>query len=433
MDVQCKNGIRSKKEVAKVTIITVVYNDVMSLRKTIDSVLGQSWENIEYIIIDGGSTDGTIDLIKEVADNLSYWCSEPDNGVYDAMNKGIRHSTGDWICFLNSGDVFCDTNSVEKMMNTEHSTADILYANSIEVSDVMNRKIEAQADISKMQYYPIYRHGSSLVKADVQRRFLFDLSKSKDLGYALDWDMIYRMFLAGCRFMKVDIYLESYQKEGLSDHPYRNRWYNYLITSAGRFNFLKFIYFIYSCIVFFFWRSYLYKWVKAFFMELLVNDCLPLIPFWAVRRAYLRLVRAKIGKGSFLMKNVYIQNPNRLRIGKNSHINRGCLLDARGGIEIGNSVSISHNVNIVTGGHDYKSPTFAGIFAPICIGDYVWVGVGCTILQGVKIGKGAVICSGAVVTRDVLEYEVVAGIPAKKIAIRPNDLNYLCHWDVPFT
>ena len=433
MEMQHKNNREDEKYIDKVTVITVVYNDVSSLQMTIDSVLQQSWSNIEYIIIDGGSSDGTVDIIKGAENHLAYWCSEPDKGVYDAMNKGIKHATGDWICFLNSGDVFCEVNSIEQMMKTEHDGVDVLFANSIELSDVVNQKIEASNEINRMNYYPIYRHGSSLVRAEVHRRFLFDLSKSKTLGYSLDWEMIYRMFLAGCRFKKVNIYFEAYQKEGLSNHPYKNRWYSYLITSEGKFNFTKFLYFIYSCVMFFFTNSSLYKWVRAFFVEFMVNDILPLIPFWTIRRGYLKLMKAQIGVGSFMMKNVYIQSPNRLKIGEGSHINRGCVIDARGGITIGNSVSISHGVNIMTGGHDYKSPTFAGIFAPVCIEDYVWIGVGCTILQGVTIGKGAVICSGAVVTRDIHEYEVVAGVPAKKITTRPNKLNYSCHWDVPFT
>ena len=433
MEMQLKNNRTGEGHMDKVTVITVVYNDVASLQMTIDSVLQQSWGHLEYIIIDGGSTDGTVDVIKGAESHLAYWCSEPDKGVYDAMNKGIQHATGDWICFLNSGDVFCESNSVEQMMKSEHQDVDILFANSIEVSDVVNQKIEATDDIHKMNYYPVYRHGSSLVRTEVQRRFLFDLSKSKKLGYALDWEMIHRMFRAGCRFKKVDTYFEAYQKEGMSNHPYQNRWYSYQITSEGKFNLSKFLYFVYSCLMFAFMDSGLYNWVRAFFVEFMVNDILPVIPFWTLRRGYLKLVKARIGKGSFVMKNVYIQSPNHLTIGEGSHINRGCVIDARGGITIGNSVSISHGVNIMTGSHDYKSPTFAGVFAPICIEDYVWVGVGCTILQGVTIGEGAVICSGAVVTRDVREYEVVAGVPAKKIATRPDKLNYSCHWDVPFT
>lgn len=176
-----------------------------------------------------------------------------------------------------------------------------------------------------------------------------------------------------------------------------------------------------------------YKWMRAVGMEFIVNDCLPLIPFWLLRRSYLRLIRCEIGKGSFLMKKNYIQSPNRLKIGKFTHINRDCILDARANLTIGDSVSISHRVNIITGSHDYQKPDFPSNKKPIVIDDYVWIGVGATILSGVHIGKGAVVCAGAVVTHDVRPYTVVGGIPAHEIGVRNKELNYRCVWTTPLT
>jgi acetyltransferase-like isoleucine patch superfamily enzyme len=147
----------------------------------------------------------------------------------------------------------------------------------------------------------------------------------------------------------------------------------------------------------------------------------------------MRLWGAHIGKGSFIMKRNYILNPNRLTMGTYSHVNRGCTLDCRGNITIGNSVSISHGAYIMTGSHDHQSKDFIGRFLPITIEDYVWIGVGAVILQNVHIGKGAVICSGAVVTKDVGDYEIVGGVPAKKIGERTRDLDYRCFWDMPLT
>ena len=83
----------------KVSIITVVYNSVDTLEQTIKSVINQSYKNIEYIIVDGGSTDGSIDIIKKYDKDIQMWVSEPDNGIYDAMNKGIKLATGDVVAF----------------------------------------------------------------------------------------------------------------------------------------------------------------------------------------------------------------------------------------------------------------------------------------------------------------------------------------------
>lgn len=100
--------LNEKSGCPQVSIITVVYNGADCIEKTIESVLGQTYENIEYIIIDGGSTDKTLSIIKRHEDRIDQWISEPDHGIYDAMNKGIELASGEWLNFMNSGDCFVD-------------------------------------------------------------------------------------------------------------------------------------------------------------------------------------------------------------------------------------------------------------------------------------------------------------------------------------
>lgn len=418
----------------RISVITVVYNDVQNIRNTIESFLSQTYKDRELIIIDGGSTDGTVDIIREYDDDLSFWCSEKDEGMYDALNKGIEHVTGGWINVLNSGDVYVSDTAIEDVMNAvDVQNCDVIYAHSIEIDDRVRRKKMASADLPKMRYSPLYRHGSSLIRTSVQRSFLYDLSKAKDLKYALDWDMIFRVYIAGYKFVLANVFFEAYKKDGMSNHTFRNLWYNYKITSSGKFNFRCFVWMMKSMAAAVLKKSLMYKWMRGFAIEYLPNDILPQIPFWGIRRFVLSRLGMKIGKGSFVMKKNYFINPNLIDIGEYSHVNRDCILDARGGITIGNSVSISHRVNIMTGGHDLRDPHFVGVFSPVSIEDYVWVGANATILQGVHIGKGAVVSAGAVVTKDVEPYKVVAGIPAKPVADRPQNIDYRCHWSVPFS
>ena len=416
-----------------ISIVTVCYNAADEIENTIQSVLNQTYENLEYIIIDGASTDGTIEIIKEYKDKIACFISEPDKGIYDAMNKGISMATGDWICFLNAGDIFAFNNSLSKAItSSDNNNVDIIYGDSIEITSEFSKIVPASEDVKQMEYNPIYRHGSSLVRLEVHKNNLFDLSR-KELGYALDWDLIHRLYLKGYKFKKVNVIIQEYKAEGTSNHQLLNRWYNYKITSNGKFNLKKFCILLRGAIAFLIKHTLFYDWLKAFFLVFVINDVLPHIPFWRIRRVYLKLLGLKIGKGSFIMKQVYFMNPNNLRIGEFSHINRGCTIDARGNISIGDNVSISHGVYIMSGSHNHQSSDFIGKMRPIYIDDYVWVGVGATILQNVTIGEGAVVCAGAVVNKNVGAYEIVAGVPAKKIGERKRDLRYHCHGKSPLT
>jgi len=116
--------------IPKITVITVVFNASAFIEETILSVINQSYKNIEYIIIDGGSTDGTLNIIKKYNDKISYLISEKDNGIYDAMNKGIRLAKGEWINFMNAGDSFADIETLGTTVQSiaKQSNVEVLYS-----------------------------------------------------------------------------------------------------------------------------------------------------------------------------------------------------------------------------------------------------------------------------------------------------------------
>src|SRR5688572_17840000 len=113
-----------------VSVITVSFNAASTIQRTIDSVLALTYPNIEYIIIDGGSTDDTLNLIKQYESQIDYWLSESDNGIYDGMNKGIGAATGEWINFMNCGDRFASAHSLNFFENIR-ADADIIYGKAI--------------------------------------------------------------------------------------------------------------------------------------------------------------------------------------------------------------------------------------------------------------------------------------------------------------
>lgn len=418
----------------KVSVITVVYNDVCHIRQTMESFFRQTYGEKEYIVIDGGSTDGTAEIVREYADRLAWWCSERDGGIYDAMNKGVEHARGQWVNFLNSGDHFATATALADIAAAaDAADADVVYGDCIARGKYADTTIVAPADSSLMSLMPIYRHGCSLVKTEVQRKYGFDLSKKKHLGFALDWDMIFRAYHDGRIFKKAGVTVQSYAEEGASDAKYRSALYCYRVTTQFGFGLPQARHLVSTVTHYALNDLHVTDYPRAFFYQFVINDCLPTIPFWNIRRMILRRAKMKIGAGTFVMKRCYIMEPGRIIIGAHSHINRGCLLDGRGGLTIGNSVSISHQVSLITGSHDKDSPGFREKDLPIAIGDYAWIGANATILQNVSIGKGAIVCAGAVVVKDVPDYAIVGGVPAKVIGKRSKDLDYECKWITPFT
>jgi len=160
-----------------------------------------------------------------------------------------------------------------------------------------------------------------------------------------------------------------------------------------------------------------------------VNNVVPTVPSYTFRHgAYRRLWGIEIGRGSSIHMHVSVTG-RRIQIGKDTAIGRRCYLDGRGGLEIGDSVSVSPDVHFITASHDIDDPQFGSVVAPIVVEDYVWIGSRATILPGVTLQYGCVVAAGAVVTHDVEKFDVVAGVPARPTGRRRKPgMSYKATW-----
>lgn len=196
-----------------ITIITVVYNDFKNIEKTIQAILDQTYKDIEYIIIDGGSQDGTADVIKKYESNLAYWISEKDRGIYDAMNKAINKSNGEWIIFMNSGDLFYNNNVLQDIFfNKSYPVSDIIYGNTL----ALNSKniIIPPKKISKNFFYSnTICHQSIFFKKE-----MFLKNNLYNLNYRIIADRIWLLEAAigNANFKHVDFIVSVWDEEGFS-------------------------------------------------------------------------------------------------------------------------------------------------------------------------------------------------------------------------
>jgi glycosyltransferase involved in cell wall biosynthesis len=137
----------------RLSIITINYNNKAGLQKTIDSVICQTWKDYEWIIIDGGSSDGSKELIEQYQQHFAYWCSEPDKGVYNAMNKGIKHAKGEYLNFMNSGDCFYEDNTLYKVFGNNCISEDMIYGDWIRQESERNVFFHAPQEASLYTFY----------------------------------------------------------------------------------------------------------------------------------------------------------------------------------------------------------------------------------------------------------------------------------------
>ena len=194
------------------SIVTVVRNREQALTRTMQSVIEQTYDNIEYIIIDGGSSDGTVQRIREYEKHIDFWISEPDSGIYDAMNKGIDRATGEWIIFLNAGDVFADPNTVSRIFSELRDDTDVLYGRHEELFDSKHSRKPALGDLRDLWKGMVFCHQSMLVRTALMKASKFNTQNC----IAADFEFIASLQAQQHRFQALDILISKVLADGYS-------------------------------------------------------------------------------------------------------------------------------------------------------------------------------------------------------------------------
>lgn len=200
----------------KISIITISFNNKQGLEKTIESVVNQNYKDFEYIVIDGGSTDGSKELIEKNDDKISYWISEPDKGIYNAMNKGIKASKGEYLLFLNSGDKFYSENSL--MLGSQYlGEEDIIYGD-LEVVAEENSYIKKYPSGLSLFYFheEALPHPATFIKKTAFERFgLYD----ENLKIVSDWKWFLLSICShNASFKKIEEVISTFYLDGISSN-----------------------------------------------------------------------------------------------------------------------------------------------------------------------------------------------------------------------
>lgn len=223
-----------------VTIITVCRNNAQGLERTIRSVESQTWQKKEYLVIDGASTDETFTVIKSHEAQITRWVSESDNGIYDAMNKGVRMAQGIWVIFMNAGDTFASADTLGRVFGNPQE-ADVIYG------DVIKGGTVKKAETPRNSHRMFFCHQSAFVRRSCLMEFPFDTKHRM----SADFKQIKQLYLSGKKFLQLNFPVAVFDTQGVSNTSRSAGLYDNILviretdTPADQLRLLPRLYFTY--------------------------------------------------------------------------------------------------------------------------------------------------------------------------------------------
>lgn len=205
----------------KISIITITYNSEKTLEETILSVINQGYSNLEYLIIDGGSKDGTLNIVEKYRDKIAFVISEPDKGISDAFNKGIKYATGEIIGIINSDDILC-AGALQAIANNYDPNVDVYRGHTVIWDDVEGSKLSVNPTMSFPLFKPIKAvcHQSTFVTKSAYEKYgVYRI----DFRYMMDADLLHRLYLKGAKFKYVDYDMGLFRLGGVTNDDWKKK------------------------------------------------------------------------------------------------------------------------------------------------------------------------------------------------------------------
>jgi len=228
------------KEKPKISVVTVCWNALENLRRTVDSVASLSYDNVEYLVIDGASGDGSVDYLNSRRDVIDVLVSEPDNGIYDAMNKGARLASGDFVIFMNAGDTFAGIDVIDRLL-PYFPESDVIYGS------VVRNGVVKPAEEPHNGHRMYFCHQSAFVRRECLLEYPFDTTHRM----SADFKQFKQLYLAGRRFCRTDVPVANFDLTGVSNvQRSKGIWDNIMViretdSLADRIKLLPRLYFVY--------------------------------------------------------------------------------------------------------------------------------------------------------------------------------------------
>ncbi|NCD70416.1 glycosyltransferase family 2 protein [Mucilaginibacter agri] len=204
----------------KLSIITIVYNNVRDIERTVKSIIGQTYNNIEYVVIDGASNDGTLDILNKYRQSINVFVSEPDKGIYDAMNKGLALATGDYVLFMNSGDEIYALNTVANIFASSPD-ADIYYGETEMINDAGESLGQRRHQAPKNFTWRDFKYGMSVSHQAIYIKRSLTEPYDKRYSLSADIDWILKAAKKAKKIVNVNHYVAKYLVGGMSKKKHR--------------------------------------------------------------------------------------------------------------------------------------------------------------------------------------------------------------------